>query len=221
MNNIKGIIFDMDGTLLDNMHHHREAWLFFLKKHHIELSPEQFDKQNHGSLYEIIKRFFPGITDSQKISELGQEKEAIYRQRYKDVKEIEGLSDLLLTLQEKKVKALLGTMGDIPNIDFVLDHLNIREFFDSITGGHEVSQGKPNPEIFLLSMKKSGLKADECVVIEDTISGIQAAKRADIRVIGITTSFQAGELMQHGCDHVIGNFQELKALLFNQTHSSK
>ena len=100
-------------------------------------------------------------------------------------------------------------MGDIPNIDFVLDELKIRPFFHSITGGHEILRGKPDAEIFKLSLKKMNFKNTECMVIEDSIGGVLSARKAGIKVIGITTSYSADELKRNGCFYTISNFKEL------------
>ncbi|MBA4411493.1 MAG: HAD family phosphatase [Bacteroidota bacterium] len=210
MTKTKAIIFDMDGTLVDSIPFHKDAWLSFLKKHDIILDPDQFQAQNHGNLGEMIRRFFGQDISDEKVEELGQEKEKIYRDLYKKhIKEIYGLTDLLNTMKKQDIKASLATMGDIPNIDFVLDELKIRPFFHSITGGHEILRGKPDAEIFKLSLKKMNFKNTECMVIEDSIGGVLSARKAGIKVIGITTSYSADELKRNGCFYTISNFKEL------------
>jgi beta-phosphoglucomutase-like phosphatase (HAD superfamily) len=109
---------------------------------------------------------------------------------------------------------LLATMGDPPNIDFTLDSLGIRSYFSFTTGGHEVAKGKPDPEIFLLSMQKGGLKPEECLVIEDSQGGIMAAKRAGIQVVGISTSESKETLVSLGCDGAVADFEELGREVF-------
>ena len=99
-------------------------------------------------------------------------------------------------------------MGDTPIIDLVVDALVIRPFFQSIIGGHEVSKGKPDPEIFIKTMDQLQLNPQNCLVVEDSISGVQAAKNAGIRVVGITTSHGRDELMDNGCITTISNYEE-------------
>ncbi|WP_113923825.1 HAD family hydrolase [Cognataquiflexum aquatile] len=211
----KAIIFDMDGTLVDNIPYHRDAWLAFLKKQGIHLNESEFHAQNHGTIDEMIRRFFPQIQDNQLLYELGQEKESTYRERYRPhIREVHGLTPFLQSLQSNGIQALLATMGDPPNIDFTLDSLGIRSYFSFTTGGHEVTKGKPDPEIFLLSMQKAGLKPEECLVIEDSQGGILAAKRAGLHVIGISTSQSPDELLSYGCDQVIVDFEELGRGMF-------
>jgi beta-phosphoglucomutase len=212
---VKAIIFDMDGTLVDNMPFHMEAWLLFLKQHDILLKPEEFHAQNRGNIDEITRRFFGQNMPDEKVKELGQEKERIYRRLYRNhIKEIKGLTDFLIKLKEQGIQAALATMGDMPNIDFILDELGIRRFFCSITGGHEIVRGKPDPQIFELVLKKLNLINKECLVIEDSLGGIKSALNAGIEVIGITSSHSAEELMRNGCFCTISDFTDLYRKIF-------
>ena len=111
------------------------------------------------------------------------------------------------------INASLATMGDTPNIDFVLDELSIREFFHSVTGGHEIIRGKPDAEIFNLALKKMNLNSADCIVIEDSAGGILSARQAGIKVIGITTSHSEDELKAKGCFHVISDFHDLQPII--------
>ena len=208
--NVKAIIFDMDGTLVDNIPFHREAWISFLKKHNIILAPEDFLKQDHGNIYEMIRHFFGRDLPYEKVKVLGQEREKAYRDLYRNnIKEIDGVTVFLKKMSEMKIKASLATMSDTPSIDLVLNELNIRKFFHSITNGHEIQKGKPDAEIYNLALKKLGLKNTDCLIIEDSIGGITSARRAGIEVIGITTSHAEDELIANGCFSVISNFHDL------------
>jgi HAD superfamily hydrolase (TIGR01509 family) len=211
----KAIIFDMDGTLVDNIPFHRDAWLQFLQQHGIHLNASQFHAQNHGNIDEMMRRFFPQIEDPYQLYELGQEKERTYRELYRPhIREVNGLSLFLQQMKANGIIGLLATMGDPPNIDFTLDSLGIRSYFSFTTGGHEVAKGKPDPEIFLLSMQKGGLKPEECLVIEDSQGGIMAAKRAGIQVVGISTSESKETLVSLGCDGAVADFEELGREVF-------
>ncbi|MCS4433828.1 HAD family hydrolase [Aquiflexum gelatinilyticum] len=211
----KAIIFDMDGTLVDNIPYHRDAWLEFLQQHGIHLNSSQFHAQNHGTIDEMMQRFFPQIEDPHQLYELGQEKERTYREMYRPhIQEVNGLTAFLQAIKAKGLQSLLATMGDQPNIDFTLDSLEIRSYFSFTTGGHEVSKGKPDPEIFLLSMEKARLRPEECLVIEDSQGGILAAKRGGLQVVGISTSESKETLLSLGCDGVVGDFEELGRVMF-------
>lgn len=200
----------MDGTLVDSIPFHQASWVSFLKKHDIVLDPEQFQAQNHGNIEEMIKRFFGTAISNEKLIKLGNEKEEIYRELYRNhIREIDGLTDFLQFLKKQKITAALATMGDPTNIGFILDSIKIKSYFQYITGGNEIVKGKPDPEIYELSLKKMNLKSTDCIVIEDSIDGVLSAKKAGIKVIGITTSHTADDLKKIGCIYTISDFREL------------
>lgn len=206
----KAVIFDMDGTLVDSIPYHQEAWLTFLRNHGIFLNNESFHAQNHGTIEEMMFRFFgSNLTESQ-LLEFSEEKERTYREMYStQIKEVEGLTNFLELIFFQKVKIGLATMGDQNNIDFTIDSLGIRHFFHSTTGGHEVGKGKPDPEIYELALTKIGVKAKNCLAFEDSIGGVRSAISAGIRVVGITTTHTREELLDFGCARTIDGFGEL------------
>lgn len=209
--NTKALIFDMDGTLINSISYHKEAWIRFLKKYNIYLEPNQFNAQNHGTIDEMIIRFFGDSIDLNLIKDLGQEKERIYRELYRnDIKEIDGLTNFLIELKSKNIKIGLATNCDTPNINFVLESLNIKKYFDVIIGGHEVVSGKPNPEIYISMLNRLGVMNHEAIVIEDSEGGILSALKAGINVVGITTSHNANELRKYGCYETIDDFKHFE-----------
>lgn len=216
----QAILFDMDGTLVDNIPFHSSAWISFLHTHGIDIKPEEFQAQNHGNIGEMIRRFFGSSLPDALVRSLGQEKEQTYRHLYRHhIRSVEGLTSLLQKMEHMHIKAALVTMGDMPNIDFVVDSLHIRPWFASITGGHEVEKGKPDPEIYLLALKKLNVPASACLVVEDSPGGVEAARRAGIDVVGITTSHNETELLQAGCVAAISDFHDLARLLGNDRNS--
>ena len=197
----------MDGTIVDNMQVHIDTWLIFIKQHGINLDREAFLERMHGNLREIISRVFELDPDDPRVMELGQAKERFYRDTYRPhIREIPGLTDTLHSLHKMNVKCALATMGDTPNIDLVVDELQIRSYFNTIIGGHEVKKGKPNPEIFNRVLQALDLRPENCLVIEDSISGVESAKRAGIPVIGITTTHTPDDLLHAGCFLTIDDY---------------
>lgn len=210
MKQIKGLIFDMDGTLLDNIKYHKEAWLTFLNKYNIPMDAETLMAQNHGTIEEMIVLFFGKDLSKERIKVLGEEKESIYRSICKPyVKEINGLTDLLKKAKSENLKIGLSTMGTIKNIDFIIDTLHIREYFDAIIGGDDVQKGKPDPEIFIKTIQKLNLSPQNCIVFEDSTGGVKSAVAAGCQVIGITTSQTCEDLLQAGCYKVITNYNDV------------
>ena len=209
LNTSRAIFFDMDGTLVDSIPFHQEAWLKFLSNHGIHLRPEDFPAQNHGNIHEMIGRFFPHVTSEEKRQELGEEKETTFRKIYQPyLAEIKGLTRFLEAVKRRNISIHLSTMGDQTNINFTIDGLGIRSFFDTMTGGHEVQKGKPDPEIFLKTLQKSGVKAEQAVVFEDSGGGIRSAKSAGLKVIGMATTHTKKELLEMGCAVAFSDFEE-------------
>ncbi|MBT8257232.1 MAG: HAD family phosphatase [Bacteroidia bacterium] len=203
----KAVIFDMDGTIVDNMEVHIETWLIFIRQHGLNMDRDSFLDRMHGNLREIISKVFEIHPDDPKVMELGQAKEQFYRDTYRgNILEIEGFTHTLRKLYDSGVQCALATMGDTPNIDLVVDELKVRPLFHTIIGGHQVSQGKPHPEIFNMALERLGQKPDDCVVIEDSISGVESARNAGIPVVGITTTHPSEVLLDVGCYYTIDNY---------------
>jgi beta-phosphoglucomutase len=206
----KAVIFDMDGTLVDNMDYHQEAWLRFLKSYGIYISVEEFKKKNYGIIDEIVPRFFPEKPDKEIIHRLGQEKEELYREIYgSHIKPIDGLLPFLKKLKEHQIKIGLATAADKKNIDFTLEGLGVTDFFTTVTGAEEVKKGKPDPEVFLVTAKKLGVSPQQCLVIEDSMTGIQAGLAAGMQVIAITTEHTKDELKKFPLYKTIDNYSDL------------
>ena len=208
----KALIFDMDGTLMDNMSYHKQSWIELFKHHKLDLDYDTFDKKYHrGSLVEIMARLFPEISDIETLRKIGSYKEELYRELYRPhVKSISGLIFLLEKIFQKNIPMGLATMGDQHNIYFTFKALNLTNFFHSTTGLHEVKKGKPDPEIFLAAAEKIGVNSSDCLAFEDTLSGILSAKAAGMDVIGVTTMFDEKTLMKMGCKKIINNYKEIK-----------
>jgi len=206
----------MDGTLVNSIPFHQASWVSFLNSYNILLNPEEFQAKNHGNIATMIKHFFGSDLSDEKLIQLGNEKEELYRNSYQPhICEIEGLTGFLTILKKTNTLVALSTMGDLANISFILDSLQIRSFFQFITNGQEVLKGKPDGEIYELTLRKMNLKNTECLVFEDSADGVRAAIHAGIKVIGVTSSLSSDELTKLGCVHTISNYHELNTDFLN------
>ncbi len=211
---LKGLIFDMDGTLVDSIPYHRKSWLAFLDKYGI--NHEKFYADNHGTIGEMIQRLFGNDLSEKEVVSLGEEKEALYREMYEPyVGPIPGLMDFLDKIKEAEVKTAIATMGDEKNIEFTLSQLGLMDYFDCVIGGHMVNRGKPDPEVFELAIGGLELHPSECLSFEDSSGGITSAKGAGTKVVGMTTSHNADELISWGVVHAMNNFEKLTIDLCN------
>ena len=191
---VKGVIFDLVGTMVDNMMVHHLAWQRKLKELGLKLTLEQVREQIHGVNEEILRRLFgERFTDAQR-SQYANEKEEEYRRIYKsELKLIDGLPDFLVELKKNHIAMAIGSAAPAENVDFVLDNLNLRHYFSTVLHAGDVLKGKPDPEIYLRAAAGLKLKPADCLVFEDSPTGAEAAYRAGIPLIIITTTHSKAE----------------------------
>ncbi len=198
----RGFIFDMDGTLVDNMHVHTAAWRVLLEENGVEMDDHKFLVATAGKTNrEIIPEVF-GEVDSNRLTELAIRKETLYREMYlPDRRPIAGLLEFLEKTNELGIKMAVATAASYPNMEFILDGLDLRKLFKAITTATDVTVGKPNPEMFLVSAEKLSVEPENCLVFEDALGGFEAARRAGMKAIGITTVNSQDEVL--ACEAVV------------------
>ncbi len=207
---IKGVIFDMDGVLVDNMAIHQEAFAQYCAQYNVEGLQEIIDRCSGMGNDEIMREVFPPeIIESKGLRTLAFEKEALYREIYAPiVKPVEGLKPLLESLRKRGLKIAVGSSGCRLNVEFVLDACGIAEYFDALVYEELVTRCKPDPEIYLTAIEKLGLQSSECLVFEDAKFGIMAARGAKVaKVVGVATTLSAEVLKsQTDVDEVISDY---------------
>lgn len=185
-------IFDMDGTIIDNVPFHQQAWHDFLSSLGIAMTEAELERHNHGTIGEVLRRICGAHLTDAEVLELGERKESRYRELYRPhLQLIVGLRPFLEEAKRLDIPMALATSGAAPNIDFVLDGLEIRSYFQACVGGDEVEFGKPHPETFLKAAQRLQYAPAHCLVFEDTLSGIAAAQQAGMKAIAITTTLPA------------------------------
>ena len=136
------------------------------------------------------------------------QKEALYREIYAPQRALlPGIERFLRALKAAGVPAAVATGSPPDNIPFIMDHFDLCKYFSAVVGAIEVKKGKPNPEIYLLAASRLGVAPEECLVFEDALLGIQAARSAGMQVIGIATTHEASEL--EGAELVAADFERL------------
>jgi beta-phosphoglucomutase len=186
-------IFDMDGTIVDNMAFHTDSWLAFFARRGKTFDPDAFFRETAGAqVREILRqRLAPEIPDDE-IAVLAQEKEALYREMYGPHRSaIQGFEDFVATARAQGVKLGVATSAPPANIVFTLDDLDLRRHFDTVVGAADVARGKPHPDVFLKAAEKLGVDPRACIVFEDAPMGVEAARRAGMKAVVITTTLPA------------------------------
>lgn len=210
---MKGAIFDMDGVVVDNHKYHFKAWMAFADKHNFELNEKIYrDKFNGKTNADLFFMIFGSVTPEE-MQAYADEKEGLYKKLYiEHMRAHTGLIDFLEYLQNNKIKIALGTSAPTSNVDFTLDSLKLRKYFEVIIDGSQVQKGKPDPQVYQLCCMKLGLDPKDCVVFEDSLAGLESGERAGCKIVGVATSHEAFELKPK-TDLIIHDFTEARALL--------
>lgn len=206
----QAVIFDMDGTMIDNSKYHNLAWEEFHKRHNISFNEAEFFKKTSGNRNDaILKIIFEREIKGKELEELGEEKEFIYRELFRpNFKAVNGIESFINKLISRGLKIGVATTSYYKNRVFILETLKLQDAFDIIVGEEHVSHGKPHPEIYLLAAKKLNVDPKECLAFEDSPAGVKSAKAAGMEVSGVLTAHNKEELSE--ADYFIKDFTEIE-----------
>ena len=190
------VLFDMDGVIVDSNPYHKIAFEQFLAQYQISLTDEELKNYVYGKTNkEGMPYIFKKELSPAELEEKAEEKEAMFRDIYKkDIQPIEGLLPFLQMLKAQGIPTAVGTSAPTANLHLILDSLEIKPYFQALLDSTYVTHGKPDPEIYLKSARELGVEPEHCIVIEDSLAGVQAGLNAGMKVIGITTTHTAEEL---------------------------
>lgn len=208
----KAVIFDLDGVIVHTDHYHYLAWKKIADQEHIE-----FDKEINNRLrgisrkesLDIILEKANKVYSQDEKNSLTESKNKIYVESLKqlnDTQIIDGVMDVLFGLKQKKFKCAIGSSSK--NAGLILKQLNLLDKFDVIIDGNSIERSKPFPDVFELAAKKLGVKPEECIVIEDAISGIEAAKNANMFGFALADAKSSND-----ADYCANNIREVLKLI--------
>lgn len=205
---IKAIIFDMDGVIVDTEKYHEKAYQKVSRRLGFSLTDREvlhFKGVTAPEIFYCLFRKHKIKRDAEKYALL---KDKVYRSYLKNLKALPGVINFINQLKKVKVKIAIASSGSRLNVNFILKKLRLRRKFNAVVNGDQVKKGKPNPEIFLKAARKMKVKPKECVVIEDSVSGIKAAKRAGMFCIGVTTTLNRKYLKE--TDLIVDSLSQIK-----------
>jgi beta-phosphoglucomutase len=202
-------VFDMDGVIADSNPYHEIALREFCERHGYHLTDHDLRNRIFGRTNKDWIPMLFGPLEPEMIDQYGAEKEALYRQIYAaHIRPLDGLIEFLEKLQAQGIPRAVATSAPRENVDFTLDRTGTRKYFDVILDESFVTRGKPDPEIYIRTAKALKMPASRCIVFEDSLSGVLAAKAAGCRVIGITTTHKIDEFPP--VERVIDDFRGLE-----------
>lgn len=205
------VLWDLDGTLIDSTDYHWRAWQETVKEEGYFLSRETFiscfGQRSETAVYTYCRKDLP-LADAQRIVE---NKQLRYREiiRTKGIELIPNAKTLLLGLKRNGWKQALATSASAKDVEVILSVLDLHNHFDTWVSSENVKESKPSPEIFLLAANRLKVLPENSIVVEDSAVGIEAARKAEIKSIGVLSSHKTLE-----ADYLVKNLSELSLDVF-------
>jgi beta-phosphoglucomutase family hydrolase len=222
MSALKGVIWDMDGILVDTGKVHFQSWMDTLPDFEIPFTREIFNNTFGMNNEGILKLLRGEDFDPKIIADISERKEASFRRAiHGRLNTVPGVLTLLEAIRDANIPQAIGSSAPQKNIDAVVEELGLNNYFKALISAAEMP-GKPNPAVFLTAAQKIHAPAAQCVVIEDAITGVEAARQAGMKCIAVTTTNTASSLQ--AANMVVDQLDELSVgdliSLFNESSDS-
>lgn len=210
-----GVIFDMDGVLVDSYEAHFESWRRMLQPRGLEMTRDEFNSSFGQTCREIIRRVYGRhATDEAAVIAWDTQKEATYRAILcEKFPAMDGAIDLIRQLHDARCALAVGSSGPAENVAVVLEQLGAQPYFAATVDAGQIRLGKPHPEVFLKAAEKLGLPPSRCAVVEDSPHGIEAARRAGMAAVALVGTAARDRLAERA-HLVVGSLRELTPQLF-------
>lgn len=208
-----GILWDLDGTLVDTGELHYAAWVRLAERHALPFTRADFTATFGWRNPEIIPHIF-GVTDADDVARMGDWKEASYREvAVRGVELLPGVGSLLESAAQAGFLQAIGSSAPRNNLELLIDITDTRRYFGAVVSMEDTRRGKPDPEVFLLAASRLGLEPPKCCVVEDAPAGIRAGNAGGMRTIGVTVAghHTAEELYEAGADLVVATMESVGA----------
>ena len=206
----RAVIFDMDGVLIDSGAHHRDAWRLLLGDIGVTPPPEYWRLTIGRPAEEAVPLLLGRAVEPQEVTELAERKRELYaRLAARGTRPVGGAPAFLETLARAKVPCAVATSASRRDADALLSEVGLRRHFEVVVTAEDVRWGKPNPEVYLKAAAGLAVPSKACLVFEDSLVGVHAARNCGMRVIGLTTSHAGRELLSAGAERAIPDFEAL------------
>ena len=219
---LRGVIFDWDGVVIDSSSLHEKSWEKLAEEAGNDLPEDHFKKGFGKRNAVIIPEILGWSKDPDVIDRLGKRKEELYREMgsIQGITILPGIKDLLEALQAKGIQCVIGTSTEKKNVELACEQHDLSGFFSGADCTEDVSNGKPDPEVFLKAAALTKAEPQNCVVLEDSAHGSIAARRGGMKALGLTTTRDEKDLLEAGADLVVDNPSKLSIGLLESLFQS-
>ena len=205
------VIFDMDGVLIDSGAHHRAAWRALLEELGVQPAQPDYWRLTIGRpSVEAVPLLLGRETSWAEAQRLATRKQEHYRRLAAGGPTlVPGVAAFVAELEARSVPRAVATSASRRDVEGLLTHARLRDRFEVVVAAEDVQRGKPDPEVYLLAARRLGVAPEHCLVFEDALVGVQAARRAGMRAIGVSTAHTESELRAAGAEHAVKNFERV------------
>jgi beta-phosphoglucomutase len=207
--NIRAVVFDMDGVLIDSHPTHLSAWKAFLRVMGKDLADDELSFILEGRTRNEILRHFLGSLEESELQAYGKQKDEIFRAREHQIQAIPGIIDFLWKLNRSGIACAVATSASEIRTVSTIERMGLAHHFDAIITASDVVFGKPDPTVYRLACERLNVSPANALAFDDAPAGVQSAKSAGMRCIGVSSNGMARQLLQTGAEKVIPNFIEL------------
>jgi beta-phosphoglucomutase family hydrolase len=188
MSGPRAVLWDMDGTLIDSEEFHWISWRETMAKDGIAITREQFLSSFGQRNDSIVPKWLGATSTPERAERISNAKEEFYRQlvRTEGMKPLPGVASWLQRLHEQGWLQAVASAAPRANVEIVLETLSVAHFFQGIVSAEDVHRGKPDPEVYLIAASRVGASPERCIVVEDAAAGVEGARRAGMRSIGVS-----------------------------------
>jgi len=209
-NRLEAVAWDLDGVIADTAAYHYRAWRDVFKKRGVTYTRAEF-MPYFGRRHDAIIKAVLGNLPQKELDAITNAKQQNYRRSVAGhIKGLPGAVALIKSIHAKGIKQAIASSAVPENIDIIIGGLGIANCFQAIVGGMEVKEGKPNPQIFLLAAAKLKVRPADCLVIEDAIAGVAAAKLAGMKCLAVTNSHPKAALK--AADLIVDNLEKVSVV---------
>lgn len=214
MKSYSAYLFDLNGTMINDMPYHINAWHKLLNEYGATISLEETKRQCYGKNDELLERIFPGRFSEQEKKDFTFAKETKYQQDFRPhLKLLDGLDEFLAEAFKDNKKMAIGSAAIMMNVDFVLNGLNLQKYFSAIVSADDVIYSKPHPETWIKCAQQLNADPADCLVFEDSPKGTEAAMNAGMDCVVITTMHERDEFDPANIIHFAPDFSGIYELI--------